>query len=266
MSRMATVVLLASVGGISCGADTLPPGMFDPASPLAGRIREFEGEGLGFRVPEGYLGPIGKAWKFDGTLRLYVLWPGLEPRHAGNDAEFKAPGGGRKISITIDFFKDRSRRAGFLNRLRGDGEYYLGWSDSPGRFSEMNPADDLYGLNRRVIDIEKLKAFLRGHNPSRISGEDIDVFELSRWEDLYFLENKEGDVNVLIKCSTEKSLDPDESLLNGKNIVPVPYCYHDFKFDKYNMSISMIYRRNIVKNWSEMQLLTKNLIETFIRN
>ncbi|WP_376961175.1 hypothetical protein ABNQ39_14920 [Azospirillum sp. A26] len=259
-SRMVAIVLLASVGAIPCSADALPPGMFDPASPLAGRVWEFENGGLRFRIPEGYLGPSSKAGKIEGNFRLEALWPGLEPRHAGNDAEFKAPGGGRKIAIEIDFFKDASRRARFLNRLRGDAEYRAGWRKTPESFEEMTPASDIYGLTRKVIDIEMLKKFIMANNPSRITNGEIDKFEISNWHDYYYKENENGDVVVLIKCSTDFSLDPDESLLNGRNIVPVPYCDHYFKDDGYNLNARLIYRRKFLKDWREIQDFTEAII------
>ena len=225
------------------------------------RIAAIKSGGFDFNIPDGFVSDISRRWGFADGIHLHALWPGLEPRHEGNEADFRTPGGGRKVVIAVRFFRHPERRHMFLTRLVFDPEERKRIIQYPSDFSNRIHAEQIFGLNAAFIDIRKVAEFLAMYEGQ--SSSSLEGTGLLRWLDLFYRTDHNNTVITLIQCSTRELVDPPEDTITGKTVVPVPGCSHEFVIDEINASVSLSYRRKLLPEWQMIESGVRHALLSF---
>lgn len=260
MRAFALLVVLLLLPFMAMAEEKAP--MFDPDSPLAGAPEILISEGKKFRVPSGYIHQRTRNYGTKHGIDLWMLWPGLVPQHDGNTIAFHTPGGGAKLDTRVKFYSSQEASVSFLWKM-AHPEYFRESPDKwlPQDFSQRQWGESIYGLEAGYIDINKVIRWLSLSRMENI--DELDEFEKGRWDDLFYQEDKTGHMKTVIHCTTRELGDPPEEMIDGKNIVRVPYCNHIMIIPELSAYITIDYRRVFLKDWNEIEYGVRLLLLKF---
>ncbi len=187
---------------------------------------------------------------------LETLWPDMAPRTSENNGEFRAPGGGRTLSIEVTS-GDLDPASHATDRLhvnlgvdlRSSKHVCVPPPRLPGDakchdFDVLSEKPVRFGLQHMGVDFAVVP--------------DVPRALYYRYEDIYYAPSLGDDLRTYITCT------PDEAPTSGASGVFNPLCEQHFRSEPLNALVKVRYRRVYLRYWKSIQERVENLLQSFI--
>jgi hypothetical protein len=189
------------------------------------------------------------------VLLIRAIWPDLEP--AGTDVPaFNRPSRAMTAILTsgavetlqgehFDALQEQLRSAIMLSRD-------LCFSEGPPRRCYRRDNADVkesrFGLQRLGVDFSKYPELPE------------DQRSAAQAEDIYFQRDPSGDLVTIILCTPEEAKTTED----GPQYHAVAHCEHKFVTNKTNALVSLTYSRQLLRDWSLIQVRWEKLLNSFV--